>query len=154
MVKLDLDRLPNAACLDHAVEHRTIAQRGLGRGSACRFTHRGVGEHADDVSGGSREIERMSVERIDPRDVGVRDGGGRGFDRSLARVLRNGAREHAVLDSTKTDDRKSADPDEDGRDHERLTALTAHGVHSMRRDALAVTTRRGSPTNPSGTGSV
>lgn len=154
MVKLDLDRLPDAARLDHAVEHGTVTECGLGCGSARGLARRGVGEHADDVRGGTREVERMSAEPIDLRHVRVRDDGGCGFDRSLARVPRDGVREHAVLDRAKTDDRQGADADEDGRDHERLTALTAHGVHSMRRDALAVTTKRGSPTKPRGTGSV
>ncbi len=154
MVKLDLDRLPDTARLDHTVEHGTVAQRDLGRGSARGLARRGVGEHADDVRRGTREVERMSTERIDLRHICVRDGGCRGFDRGLARVLRESVREHTVLDHAKTDDRERSDADQDGCDHERLTALTAHGVHSMRRDALAVTTKRGSPTNPSGTGSV
>ena len=86
--------------------------------------------------------------------VGVRDGGGRSFDRGFAGVLREGVREHALLDRAQTDDRERTDPDQQGRDHERLAALTVHGIHSIRRDALAVTTKRGRPTNPSGTGRV
>ena len=88
------------------------------------------------------------------RDVGVRDSRGRGLDRGFAGVLRDGVREHALLDHSQADDGERADPDEHCRDHERLPALAIHGIHSMRRDALAVTTKRGSPTNPSGTGTV
>ena len=96
----------------------------------------------------------MSPDRVEMPGVGVRDGGGRSFDRGFAGVLCQRIREHALLHRTQADDRERTDPDQQGRDHKRLAALAVHGIHSIRRDALAVTTKRGRPTNPSGTGRV
>ncbi|TME88186.1 MAG: hypothetical protein E6I44_06935 [Chloroflexi bacterium] len=88
------------------------------------------------------------------RDIRVRDRRGRGFDRGFADVLRTCVRQHALLDHAQADDGERTDPDQQRRDYERLAALATQGIHSMRRDALAVTTKRGSPTKPSGTGNV
>ena len=96
----------------------------------------------------------MRTERSDAGDVRVRDDGGCRFHCGFARILRDRVREHPVLDRTQADDRQRSDADQDRSDHESLTALAPHGIHSMRRDALAVTTNWGSPMIPSGTGTV
>ena len=152
VMELDLDRPAGAASLDGAVEYRAVARGRLGRCSARRLARGGLREQARDVDLRRRNVESVSAHRIETCDVRVRDGGGRSFDRGLARILRERVREHTILDHTQPNDRERANAEEDRRDHERLPALTAHGVHSMRREALAVTTKRGRPTNPSGTG--
>ena len=154
MVELDLDRRTDTTRLDRAVENSTVACRDVGGCGARGLARSRIPEHADDVDRWTRDIERVRSYGIDPRDVRVRNDRGGRFHRGLTRILRGGVREHAVLDRAQTDDRERSDADQDRRDHERLTALALHGIHSMRREALAVTTKRGRPTNPSGTGSV
>lgn len=154
MSELDLDLSAGAASLDHAIEHATVARDDIRRRRARGLLRRWVREDAGDISSGAWQFERASAKRIELREIRVRHGGGSGLDGRISRVLGERIREDAVLHRAKTHDRQRSDADEDRRDHQRLTALAAHGVHSIRRDALAVTTRRGSPTNPSGTGSV
>ncbi len=154
MTQLDLDRGANTACLDRAVERAAVAGRGLGGGGARGLERRWVGKHACDVHRRTRNVERVNAQRVQPRDVGVRDDRGCGFDRGFASASRLRTREHAILHHAQANDRECADPDEERRDQQRLTSFTLHGVHSIRRVALAVTTKRGSPRNPSGTGSA
>jgi len=154
MAELDLDRRADAPRLDRAVEDRAIARSDVGCRGTRRLARRRIREHADDVDRGTRDIERVRSYGLDPRDIRVRNDRGGRLHRGLAGILRDGVLEHAVLDGAQTDDRKRSDPDQDRRDHERLAALVFHGIHSMRREALAVTTKRGSPTKPSGIGSV
>lgn len=151
--ELDLDRGADAARLDRAVEQPAITRGRLGRGRARGLARRWLREHSHDVRPGTWNVGPVGTKRIQARHVDVRDRGGRGLDRGFAGILNARVHEHAVLHEAQADDRDRAHADEGRRDHERLTTLTAHGVHSMRRDALAVTTNRGSPTNPSGTGS-
>jgi len=154
MVELDLDRRADAPRADRAVEYPTVARRDVGGCGTRGLARRRIREHADDVGRRARDIERVRSYGIHPRNICVRNDGGGRFHRGLARILRESVREHAVLDSTQTNDRECADADQDRGDHERLAAVAFHGIHSMRREALAVTTNRGRPTKPSGTGSV
>ena len=153
-MKLDLDRCTDAACIDDPIERGAASGRGLERCGAGGLTRRGIREETWDVGGRPRSIERVTADRVQMGDVRVGDGGGGGLDRRLTRILRERVREHAVLYQAQADHSERADADEDGRDDERLSALSGQGVHSMRREALAATTKRGSPTKPSGTGSV
>lgn len=152
--ELDLDRGADAARLDRAVEHPAITRGRLGRGRTRGLARRWLREHADDVRPRTWNVERVGTQRIQARDVNVSDRGGGSLDRGFAGILNACVREHAVLHEAQADDRDRAHANENSRDHECLTTLTAHGVHSMRREALAVTTKFGSPTNPSGTGSL
>ena len=154
MPELDLDRRADAPRLDRAVEYRTVARRDIGGRGTRGFARRGVREHADDVDRRARDGERVRSYEIDPCDISIRNDRGGRLHRGLARILRDGVLEDAVLDRAQTDDRERSDRDQDRRNHECLTALVFHGIHSMRREALAVTTKRGSATKPSGTGSV
>jgi len=154
MLKLDLDRPAHAACLDRAIERGAVARRCLGRGGARGLARRRIREDASHVERRSWRIEGVCTERRELRHVRVSDGRGCRLHRGFADVLSERVREHAVLNDAQTHDRERADPDQDRGDHERLTAFVVHGVHSMRRDALALTTKRGSPTKPRGTGSV
>jgi len=154
MVELDLDRRAYAPRIDRAVEYRTVARRDVGGCGTRGLARRGIREHADDVDRWARDIERVCSYGIDPPDVRIRNDRGGCLHGGLASILRDGVHQHAVLNRAQTDDRERPDADQDRCDHQRLTALAFHGIHSMRREALAVTTKRGSPTNPSGTGSV
>ena len=154
MAELDLDRRADAPRLDRAVESAAVARGDVGGCGARGLARRGIREQPDDVDRRARDIERMRTYGIDPRDICIRNDRGGRLHRGLARILPDGALEHAVLDRAQTDDRERTDPDQDRRDHERLAALVLHGIHSIRRVALAVTTKRGSPTNPRGTGNV
>ena len=154
MVKLDLDRRADAPRFDRAVEYSTVARRDVGGRGTRGLARRRIREQAGDIDRRARDIERVRSNGSNPRDICVRNDRGGRLHCGLARILRDGVLEHAVLDRAQTNDRQRSDPDQDRHDHERLAALVFHGIHSMRRDALAVTTRRGSPTNPRGTGNV
>ena len=154
MAKLDLDRPTDTAHLDRTVEGRAVTCRRLRSGSPRGLACRRIREQADHIRGRMRDIECTSAEGVEMRDVPIGDRRGRCLDGRFAGVLRSRLLEYAVLDDAQADDGQRADADEDRRDDQRLTAFAAHGVHSMRRDALAVTTKLGSPANPSGTGRV
>ncbi len=86
----------------------------------------------------------------DERELRVRHDHARGFDRGLTGPAFDGVGKDAILRGAKPDDRHRGDREREHREHEGLTPIVRHGVHSINRAARPPTTSAGSPMNESG----
>ena len=92
----------------------------------------------------------LVAQRRAEHELRVGEGRAGSLDRGFPSATLARIGEDAVLSRTKTDDRRGGNAEREDRQHEGLTAIVAHGVHSIERAASPRTTNAGRPMNDNG----